>query len=173
MIERKFRRNIFLHLRHGHFSFIYFRQKQSVGCIRFYIATPKALTGPWFCTKKVTDQVNANTGFNYIFAFVHLPDFTGIKGFGHRAWRDGHAAGSNATYSIKLDLTLRAQWPFATYLYIAGYWAYLQKIYKVKIYKTTHWYACHDHKNTVLRSEHFRWIRERKFGKNNKNYEKL
>ena len=68
---------------------------------------------------------------------------------------------------------LRAQGPFATYLYIAGYWAYLQKIYKVKIYKTTYWYVCNDHKNTVLRSEHFKWIRERKFGKNMKNNEKL
>ena len=35
--------------------------------------------------------------------------------------------------------TLRAQWPFATYLYIAGLWAYLQKIYKVKIYKAKYW----------------------------------
>ena len=38
----------------------------------------------------------------------------------------------------KID-KLRAQWPFATYLYIVGLWAYLQKIYKVKIYKTTYW----------------------------------
>ena len=75
---------------------------------------------------------------------------------------------------FSMDLIfLRAQWPFATYLYIAGYWAYLQKIYKVKIYKTTYWYVCNDHKNTVPRSEHFKWIREWEFGKNMKNYEKL
>ena len=78
-----------------------------------------------------------------------------------------------SSYVTQDILVLRAQWPFATYLYIAGYWAYLQKIYKVKIYKTTYWYVCHDHKNTVLRSEHFKWIREREFGKNMKNYEKL
>ena len=29
----------------------------------------------------------------------------------------------------ELHWNLRAQWQFATYLYIAGYWAYLQKIY--------------------------------------------
>ena len=70
-------------------------------------------------------------------------------------------------------INLRAQWPFATYLYIAGYWAYLQKIYKFKINKTTYWYICNDHKNTVPRSEHSKWIREREFGENMKNYEKL
>ena len=36
-------------------------------------------------------------------------------------------------------IILRAQWLFATYLYIAGLWAYLQKIFKVKIDKTTYW----------------------------------
>ena len=36
-------------------------------------------------------------------------------------------------------ILLRAQWPFTTYLYIAGLWAYLQKFYKVKIYETTYW----------------------------------
>ena len=30
--------------------------------------------------------------------------------------------------SVLATYGLRAQWPFATYLYIAGYWAYLQKI---------------------------------------------
>ena len=35
---------------------------------------------------------------------------------------------------VDLKYTLRAEWPFATYLYIAGYWAYLQNIYKVKVY---------------------------------------
>ena len=39
----------------------------------------------------------------------------------------------------KPDEPLRAQWPFATYLYIAGLWVYLQQTYKVKIYKTTYW----------------------------------
>ena len=40
---------------------------------------------------------------------------------------------------VKTENNLRAQWPFATYLYIAGLWAYLQTIYKVKLYKTTYW----------------------------------
>ena len=44
------------------------------------------------------------------------------------------------TFQIRyIPKLLRAQWPFATYLYIAGLWAYLQNIYKVKIYKTTYW----------------------------------
>ena len=34
-------------------------------------------------------------------------------------------------------------------------------------------YVCNDHKNTVVRGEHFKRIKERKFGKNMKNYEKL
>ena len=43
------------------------------------------------------------------------------------------------SWRLVMDNELRSQWPFATYLYIAGLWAYLQKIYKVKIYKTTYW----------------------------------
>ena len=42
-------------------------------------------------------------------------------------------------YNSDLYSALRAPWPFATHLYIAGLWAYLQNIYKVKIYKTTYW----------------------------------
>ena len=41
-------------------------------------------------------------------------------------------------FILYLVYMLRAEWPFATYLYIAGLWAYLQN-YKVKIYKTTYW----------------------------------
>ena len=42
-------------------------------------------------------------------------------------------------YNSDLYSALRAQWPFATHLYIADLCAYLQNIYKVKIYKTSYW----------------------------------
>ena len=72
---------------------------------------------------------------------------------------------------IKYSFPLRAQWPLATYLCTAGSSAYLQKFNKVKIYKTTYWYVCYDHKNTVWRREHLKWLREWEFVKNMKNYE--
>ena len=39
----------------------------------------------------------------------------------------------------KVKIKVKGSVTVATYLYIAGLWAYLQKIYKVKIYKTTYW----------------------------------